>query len=564
MPPFDPRADPPDSKPDHRQEIDARLKALNTEQEERLAKRRAEQFHMPYVNLFGFPIEADDLAIVSKAEAKEAVAVLFYKRGTDVRMGVVNPQDPEFRPLVKKIEDELGTKVQLHVISHHSWQVAMSRYGERPRETVARDTLKVTKQSMASAPTLLEKISKVGTGGVTMAPTEVLEALVAGALVRRASDIHIEPRAKRAQLRYRIDGVLQDVIDFDRQVWQQILSRLKIMAQMKLNVRDVPQDGSLVAVTEEGKLDIRLSILPGGFGEFIVMRILSRRDQLASLKELGMKERDYRAVLEELKQSTGLILVAGPTGSGKTTTAMACLKEVNRSELKIITLEDPIEYRLDGIEHTQINEDAGYTFAVGLRSLLRQDPDVLFVGEMRDVETADISVNAALTGHLVFSTLHTNDAPGAILRLESLGVAPYVIGPALNMVIAQRLVRIVCEKCAQTYVVSEKLREHIRSVMTGVLPAVFDPKVLDNPKLTFVKAEGCEECNMTGYIGRIGVFELFSVKGEVEEAILQGADTKSIRAAAVRGGMTTIAQDAYLKVIEGVTTVEEVERISEE
>lgn len=282
------------------------------------------------------------------------------------------------------------------------------------------------------------------------------------------------------------------------------------------------------------------------------------------MSDLGMKERDMEVVLEELKRSNGMILITGPTGSGKTTTLASFLRDVNTPELKIITLEDPIEYRIEGIEQTQVDVDAGYTFSKGLRSILRQDPDVIMVGEMRDTETAETAVHAALTGHLVFSTLHTNNAAGAIPRLVDMKVKPFVLGPALNMVIAQRLVRKVCMECAEKYTPTPEQREDMQEVMEGVRVEVFDPNILKKNDLVFLRAKGCEECGQTGYRGRVGVFEIFSVHGEMEELVLKGTDSQRIQEAALKQGMTTIAQDGYMKVIDQVTTMEEVERISEQ
>jgi type II secretory ATPase GspE/PulE/Tfp pilus assembly ATPase PilB-like protein len=240
------------------------------------------------------------------------------------------------------------------------------------------------------------------------------------------------------------------------------------------------------------------------------------------------------------------------------------LRHVNKPALKIISLEDPIEYRIPGIEQTEVNVSAGYTFAVGLRSILRQDPDIIFVGEMRDAETAETSVHAAMTGHLVFSTIHANDAPGVVPRMFDIGIKPYVLAPALNLIISQRLVREVCKHCGEAYLVPKAVRQHIKKVLVGVAAAVFNPAVLDDPDLTFVRARGCTQCGGTGYRGRAGVFEVLAVTGEVEELILHSADSMKIRKAAIASGMTTIAQDAYLKVIDKITTVEEVKRVSEE
>jgi len=548
-----------------RGEVEARLTALGVQQEERLAKHRAQMLHMPYIDLFAFPFESGVLEMVPKADAQAAGAVLFYKKGNDLKIGVVNPQVKQFAGLKKKIVERFGVEPQVYVISHHSLKTALARYRrdveQKPLDsdvvTVAEDWLEEFEQTLDSFEALGGRIASVP-------PSELLSAMMAGAISMRASDIHIEPRREEARMRYRVDGVLQDVATFGLEGWRQLLSRIKVLSDLKINIHDVPQEGSFVMNVGDTKYDVRVSILPGGFGEYIVLRLLNRKEGSIKLEQLGMKESDRELVADALRESSGMILAAGPTGSGKTTTIAACLREVNRPELKIITLEDPIEYRVTGIEQTEVDRDSGYTFAVGLRSILRQDPDIVFVGEMRDEETVETSVHAAMTGHLVFSTIHSNDAPGVILRLANMGVAPYVLAPAINLIIAQRLVRLVCKKCAQEHVVDEKMRERIGEAMEGVAQPQFDPAVLTKKDLKFYKAKGCKECGQTGYRGRVGVFELLPVKGEVEEMILRGDDVLSIKEAAMNQGMTTIAQDAYLKVFKGLTTVEEVERISEE
>lgn len=547
------------------EDIVARLSAMGARQEERLAKHRAEMFKLPYISLVAFPMEASTLELISKDRAEAARAVLFYKKGNDARMGTVNPERSEYVKLSKEVSDELGARVQSYVISGQSLRVALSRYRERKKvEGVARDEILIGKRELLKAGRGLAGLSKLGEKIGRISPTELLTTIVAGAVNARASDVHIDPVKDGARLRYRIDGVLQDVATFARAGCRHVLSRIKVLSRLKLNIHNVPQEGSFVLRVDGDKYDVRVSVLPGSFGEHVVMRMFNRQEGISRLPDLGMKEQ-YRQLIEsELKQNTGMVLAAGPTGSGKTTTIVACINEVNKPELKIISLEDPIEYRLEGVEQTEVEADDGYTFAVGLRTILRQDPDVIFVGEMRDVETAETAVYAAMSGHLVFSTIHANDAPGVILRLVDMGVRPYVLAPAINLVIAQRLARVVCKHCAEEYKVEAKLRDHLREVMEGLPERIFDMAQLDSKNLTFVKPKGCDKCGRTGYFGRTGVFEMFSVKGEVEEMILQGADSNRIRAAAVKQGMITIVQDAYLKVFDKITTVEEVERITEE
>ena len=546
--------------------MEARLAALTAQQEENFMRHRAKMWQLPYINLVAFPMDAAALGAVPKNKARAAGAVLFYKKGNDVRLGVVNPEQEAFHKLREEITEQLGVKPQTHVISQHSLNIALSRYGRGEVSRGAqKDGMTISQESLSEFKEGMQDMRGLGQRIVSMAPTEILTVIVAGAIKMRASDVHIEPRRERVKLRYRIDGVLQDIAEFATEGGKQLLSRVKVLAKLKLNVRGTPQDGSFVLRVDGDRYDVRVSVLPGAFGENIVMRLFSHQEEGSfTLPELGMKQRDLKVVREELKKSTGMVLAAGPTGSGKTTTIVACLREVNSPELKIISLEDPVEYRIAGVEQTEVDDESGYTFAVGLRSILRQDPDVLFVGEMRDTETAETAIHAAMTGHLVFSTIHANDAPGVILRAVDIGVQPYVLAPALNVVIAQRLVRVVCRECGEEYSPTTELREHIARFMAGGGREGFDPAGLGEKDLKFLRAKGCAACGGSGYKGRIGAFEVFAVKGDIEELILQGADSNKIQAAAIKSGMTTIAQDAYLKVIEKITTVEEVERISEE
>ncbi|OGY36742.1 MAG: hypothetical protein A3E36_04045 [Candidatus Andersenbacteria bacterium RIFCSPHIGHO2_12_FULL_45_11b] len=441
----------------------------------------------------------------------------------------------------------------------------MARYRrDAALESAPQDELKINQEQADTFATELKNLEELGMRITSMPPTEILTAITISAVRLRASDIHIEPKEHNARLRFRIDGVLQDIVHFDRDGWALILSRVKVMARLKLNIHDAPQDGSFVLRIGEATYDMRLSTLPGGYGENIVIRLLNRSAEAVAMDELGMKARDMEVVMAELKRVNGMILITGPTGSGKTTTLASFLREVNVQGSKLITLEDPIEYRIAGIEQTQVDDDAGYTFAAGLRSILRQDPDVIMVGEMRDVETAETAVHAALTGHLVFSTLHTNDAAGAIPRLVDMGIRPYVLAPALNLVIAQRLVRVVCTSCGQEYDPDPALRTQIKESMKSIRKDIFDPAILDDPALRLMRAVGCMACENTGYHGRLGVFEIFAVVQEMKELILEGVSSANIQKVALAGGMTTIAQDAYLKVIDKKTTIEEVERVSQE
>lgn len=554
-----------ESESELQKELSAKLNVMAAEQQERLAEYRAEHMQMPYINLSMFPIDPDVLEIVPKPDAEAAAAILFYKKGKDIRIGAINPNGKKVKELATKLEEEFGHVPQLYVISHRSFRVALSRYRrQRAEQWVPQGEIRIGQGEVSEFKKTLADLDELGKRIASLPPSEILKALVVGAVKVDASDIHVEPKEKEARLRYRIDGVLQDITTFDRQGWALILSRVKVLANLKINIHDIPQDGSFVLRIAEETYDMRLSILPGDHGENIVMRLLNRKAEAADLPDLGMKEHDLEVVKEELKRVNGMVLVTGPTGSGKTTTIASFLKDVNRPESKIITLEDPIEYRIPGIEQTEVDYDSGYTFAVGLRSILRQDPDVIMVGEMRDIETAETAVNASLSGHLVFSTLHTNNAAGAVPRMVEMGIQPFVLGPALNMIIAQRLVRRVCKHCAEEYTPDAKLREQILDAMQGLRPDIFDVSVIKDPNLTFLRPKKCSQCNNMGYKGRVGVFEIFTVHGEMEGLVLKGANQAQIQELALKQGMTTIAQDSYIKVIERLTTVEEVERISEE
>ncbi len=559
--PFDPVL----SESEQRKELGARLSTFSQGQEERLAERRAAQLNLPYVNLVVFPIDSDVLERVSRKDAIDAQAVLFYKQGGDVRLAAFDPSTPAVQSLAKQLEDTMGYKPHLYVVSARSVKSAIDRYRRDSSIVEApQDELRINQEDADTFSTELKNLEELGLRITSMPPTEILSAIVISAVRLRASDIHVEPKEKQARLRFRIDGVLQDVATFDREGWALILSRVKVMAKLKLNIRDVPQDGSFVLRIGDETYDMRLSTLPGGNGENIVIRLLNRRAEAVEIAALGMKKRDHDIVIQELRRVNGMILITGPTGSGKTTTLASFLREVNNPELKIITLEDPIEYRIPGIEQTQVDTDAGYSFASGLRSILRQDPDMIMVGEMRDAETAETAVHAALTGHLVFSTLHTNDAAGAVPRLIDMGIQPYVLSPALNLVIAQRLVRVVCSSCGQEYTPTPEQVAQVKNAMEGVRTDVFDPQILDSPDLKFMRAVGCNACGNTGYHGRLGVFEIFGVQGEMKEKVLEGASSSEIQALALKDGMTTIAQDAYLKVIDKKTTLDEVARVSQE
>ena len=424
--------------------------------------------------------------------------------------------------------------------------------------TISPEVISEVEKEVKSISTFEEKIKKYISGDTT----GLLDVILFGAIKLEASDIHIEPQENDARLRIRLDGILKDVVFFDQNIYRHLISRLKLLSHLKLNITDKPQDGRFTIAVSDLLIEIRNSSLPAEYGESIVMRILNPKS-LIGLDDLGLRKDLYKIFEKEILKPNGMIIVTGPTGSGKTTTLYAFLKKIQNPEIKIITIEDPIEYHLKGISQTQVAPEKGYDFSDGLRSIVRQDPDVILVGEIRDLETAKIALQAALTGHLVLSTLHTNDAAGTIPRLVDLGAEPSSIASGLKMAIAQRLVRKVCKKCST---LSKPNSEELTELKRGLkkLPASIKLPDLDKLQIARVKEKGCEFCNFTGYKGRQGLFEAFLVDSEMEKFILTNPPVSSIRDLAIKKGMTTMYQSGLIDVALGETTLEEVKRVVEE
>ena len=414
--------------------------------------------------------------------------------------------------------------------------------------------LKEIQKEIKNISDLKEKVES----SLTESVTEILEVILGGVIALDASDIHIEPREEEVMIRARVDGVLQDVLILEQKIYEGILSRIKLLSGIKLNITDRPQDGRFSILMEELPIEIRASSLPSEYGESVVLRILNPKS-LIDMEALGLREDLFNLFKKEIEKPNGMIIVTGPTGSGKTTTLYAFLKKIHKPEIKIITIEDPIEYHLKGISQTQVAPDRGYDFASGLRSIVRQDPDVILVGEIRDLETASIALQSALTGHLVFTTLHTNDAAGTVARLQALGEKPVNIAPAINMAVAQRLIRKICQKCAEFKKISPEELKKLKKELSS-LKAIKIPKL--TPGLKIPRIKGCPNCNYTGYRGRIGIFEAFLVDDEMEKFILENPSIAGLRKEAIKKGMVTMYQDGLIKVLEGITTLEEVKRVT--
>jgi len=431
---------------------------------------------------------------------------------------------------------------------------------------ISSEFLAEIQRSITNIPSLQEKIEESFGGRIT----ETLDTILGGAIHLGVSDIHFEPKKLTSKIRVRADGMLQEVISFDSDIYNKIVSRIKLLSKLKLNIKDRPQDGRFsillpedanAAITKLYSIEVRVSVLPSEYGETLVLRILNPK-KLVSFEQLGLRPDLLELFEKEMSKPNGMVIVTGPTGSGKTTTLYAFLKKVQNPNNKIITIEDPIEYHLDEISQTQVNPAKQYTFANGLRSVMRQDPDIILVGEVRDLETATIALQASLTGHLVFTTLHTNDAAGTIARLQSLGEKPVNIAPAINLAIAQRLIRKVCKHCKKIRKVTPEELIKIKKAFENFPENIKKPIIDAN--LEIAEAVGCPECNNTGYKGRLGIFEGFVVDDEMENFILESPSIASMNQKAIENGMTTIYQDGILKVVEQTTTIEEIERVSGE
>ena len=471
-----------------------------------------------------------------------------------------------YKLLPLKLEDEILTVALADPLDFLSLDNLEKTIGYKINPLLAREQdmeTKLTQHYGVAEETLSTLVTEISESNLSIAGLEGLgeeeetedapiirfvSMLILEAFKARASDIHVEPLINRLRIRYRIDGILQEVQAPPKKIQPPIISRIKLLAGMKIEEKRLPQDGRILVTIMGKTLDLRVSALPGIHGESIVMRILDKSSLLMGLGELGFVGDDQKKWSEVIRTSNGIILVTGPTGSGKTTTLYAVLNELNTPDKKIITVEDPVEYQLSGINQVHVKAQIGLTFANVLRSMLRQAPDVILVGEIRDNETAEIAVRAALTGHLVFSTLHTNDAASALTRLIDMGIKPFLVSSSIQAVLAQRLVRIVCKKCAEDYLPSEEILKTIEQEM--------GKEILKTA--TFRKGRGCEECNNTGFKGRLGIFELLIMSEKIRELVMEHIVSRQIRDLACQEGMKLLREDGWIKVCKGITTVEEV------
>lgn len=508
--------------------------------DEQLGSLTATYLKLPFVVLFKITIPEDVFHIVPEKLIRRHKAIAFARDSDGVKVATSNPENTKFFVALAK---KTGQKIIPYYATEKDIETALGVYKKVLQKTI--DEL------------LREDIAKATTRVLDEAPVvKIVDVLIESAYQDRASDIHIEPEENNSLIRFRIDGILHDVLQVPKPLHDRIVTRIKVLSNLRTDEHLSAQDGKMRVKLEEENVDIRVSIIPIVGGEKVVLRILSSRSRQYTLTDLGMNEFDLQKVTNAFNKSFGMILSTGPTGSGKTTSIYSILKILNTREKNITTIEDPVEYRISGANQVQVNPKTNLTFANGLRSILRQDPNIIFVGEIRDNETAAIAVNAALTGHLVLSTLHTNDAVTAIPRLIDMKVEPFLVASTVNIIIAQRLVRKICDVCKMEVTVS-------RDELSKQIPAESLEKHFPKTEtLTIYRGKGCKVCHFTGYNGRLGVFEVLEVTKEMRALITETSDIDKLTKAAVDGGMKFMLDDGLEKVAHGFTTIEEVIRVT--
>ena len=547
------------------------LDDLRRQEEEELVATLAEsKYKLPYIDLSRLGIENEALRAIPEKDARELKIAPFKLFGKNIFIAIRSPSDDLLAKLKDQIERENLVPI-FYMASTASLEKAWSRYKELSLAEsskiggldISGEILRETAKKIKTIKDIEKLIENATEGNLIHKISRMLEIILAGAIAIKASDIHIEPEEARSRLRLRLDGVLHDVIFFENNIYHLLNSRIKLLSGMKLTSK-IAQDGRFSIMEEKEEINIRTSLVPGAHGESIVMRILDPKSIQMDLEELGIESYLFSIIEQEIIKPNGLILVTGPTGSGKTTTLYAFLRKIYSPEINIITIEDPIEYHLTGITQTQTNNERGYTFLEGWRSALRQDPDVVMIGEIRHTETAKTVIEAALTGHMVFSTLHTNNAAGVIPRLIDLNANPKIMVSALSLSIAQRLVRKLCLHCKVEKILNQKQKEIMKLIMDGIKEegkSLSNYSINPNAPIKLFSPVGCEKCNMSGYSGRIGIFEAIKTNEAIEKIMPQNPSEREIKKVARIQGILSMRQDGIVKILNGVTSFEEVQSV---
>lgn len=543
---------------------DEKIADLRKQEEEEFLQAMSGKYGIEYIDLSSMAIDVSAVQTMQERMAREGLVAPFKLAGKKISVAMFSPTDSKTLEMLEFLKAR-GLTVVPYLASHASLEKVWERYKEISGSSkAAAGTVDISDESIEALVTKFKTL-----GDVQTALKETFEAkdarhiskvfsiILAGAIGIHASDIHIEPEEILVHIRYRVDGVLHEVGTLPQSMYHLVGSRLKLLAGLKLNVGSESQDGRFSIKASNLNIEIRVSIIPGAYGEGVVMRLLNPQSINVTLEDLGMSERLLKIVDREIQKPHGMILNTGPTGSGKTTTLYAFIKRIFSTEMKIMTIEDPIEYHLKGVSQTQVESEKGYTFLEGLRAAMRQDPDIIMVGEIRDGETAKVAINAALTGHMVFSTLHTNTAAGAIPRLIDLGVTPKIIGSSLTVALAQRLARKLCVECKKEDVPDEREKKIIDEVARLIKERVDT----DIQTEKIYRAVGCEKCNKTGYKGRVGIFEAVLMDADIEALLDSVPSEREIREVAKKQGILNMREDGIEKIMKGLTSFDEVERV---
>jgi type IV pilus assembly protein PilB len=510
--------------------------------DENLGKIIADYLKIPFIWLDRISIKPEVLTIIPEDVARKQKIIAFAEDKDGLKIATNNPENTEIQ---KFISQKTGLPVKVYFSTEKNLIGTFSLYKKQLQERFD-DLLK-------------EQLNAANKSEAKEAPiAKLVDLLIEYAYYNKASDVHIEPRASDSITRFRIDGVLHDVLILPKELHNQVITRIKVISRLRTDEHLSSQDGKMQIKLEEETLDVRVSIVPVVQGEDAVLRLLSSKSRQFSLSDLGMAAKDLDKVKIGYQKPYGMILVTGPTGSGKTTSIYAVLKILNTREKNIATIEDPVEYEIKGLNQIQVNPKTNLTFADGLRSILRQDPDIIFVGEIRDEETADIAINSSMTGHLVLSTLHTNDAPTALPRLIDMKIEPFLVASTVNIIVGQRLVRKICDSCRVSYTKTRK--ELLRHFQDSLITKYFGK----NQEIRMYRGKGCPVCHDTGYTGRIGIFEILEVTADIQALITQKADSDIIKKKAIANGMTSMFEDGLSKTQQGITTIEEVLRATKE
>ncbi len=542
--------------------VEKALRKFRRRSEEQEASDLAKKLNYPYIDLSIFPADQESIRIIEEKDSMENSVVVVRKQERNLAIATTNPESLGVKKIIRKLQDEYNFQIEVLVVSQSSVKRAQELYKKNKlvevfdylRARLTGGDLENFEKDIRQLVDLERRISELPT-------TEILNVILAGAMKLRASDIHFEPQKDgKVRLRYRIDGVLQIVAEFPTSSYPTILARIKIMSKMLLNVKDNAQDGRFsIALDDNNEVDLRVSVLPGNHGETVVIRLLGQGINSSDFDALGLIGLAQERLIEESNKKQGMIINSGPTGSGKTTTLYSVINRVNTPDKKVVSIEDPIEYQVKGVSQTQVESERDYTFSNGLRAIVRQDPDIILVGEIRDEETAEIAVHAALTGHLVLTTIHSKSSAGVVGRMIDLGIKPAIIASAVNAFIAQRLVRELCHHCKEKYVPAEETVTVLKKMLSLISPRskVEVPKKIEH----LYRSKGCAKCQGLGYQGRIGVFEIMTINDEIRGLMEKMATEDEIRIAALEAGMVTYEQDGLVKAIMGKTSLEELQRV---